>query len=324
MVRIGLIGVGKHGRRYANHVRGDLPGLTLAGVARRDATRVAEVARELGCRGYATYRDLITADEVDAVIAAVPPTLNEEIVALAERAGKPLLLEKPATVSVAAARRMLAAVWKHRAWVSVAQTLRYNGVVGALRGRLSEIGPLHAVTLTQRFEPSTLEWLDDPVRAGGGIILHTGVHGFDLVRHLTGAEVESVTCTQGRVWTRHTEDSFAATLSLAGGSLIATVAGSRAAVGRTGYIELAGGDGTLIGDHVANTARLMVGSEARPVDLGPPIPTVRDTLRAFAAALAAGAPPPIPLEEGLRAVAIAEACARAARSGEATAIEAIE
>jgi len=72
---------------------------------------------------------------------------------------------------------------------------------------------------------------------------------------------------------------------------------------------------------VAHTARLMVGSEARPIDTGPPIPTVRDTLRAFAAALAAGASPPIPLEEGLRAVAIAEACARAARTGSLTEVE---
>ncbi|MGD2062769.1 MAG: Gfo/Idh/MocA family oxidoreductase [Nitrospirota bacterium] len=323
-MRIGLIGVGKHGRRYASHVRADVPGLILAGVARRDAVRVADVAQDLGCRGFATCQELIAKNEVEAVIAVVPPAFNEEIVTLAARAGKPLLLEKPATVSVAAGRRMLATVREHGAWVSVAHTVRYNGVVAALRDRLPEIGPLHAVTLTQRFERSTLHWLDDPARAGGGITLHTGVHSFDLVRHLTGAEVDSVTGTQGRVWTRHTEDSFAATLSLNGGDLLAIAAGSRAAVGRTGYIELAGAGGTLIGDHVANTARLMVGSEVRPIDPGPPIPTVRDTLRAFAAALAAGGPPPIPLEEGLRAVAIADACTRAARTGKATAVEPIE
>jgi len=321
-MRIGLIGVGKHGRRYAYHVREDIPGLTLAGVARRDAARVGEVAREFGCRGFAICRELIEADEVDVVIAVVPPVLNEEIVTLAARAGKPLLLEKPAAASVAAGRRMLAAVREHGAWVSVAQTLRYNGVVQALRRRLPEIGPLHAVTLTQRFERSTLAWLDDPGRAGGGICLHTGVHSFDLVRYLTGAEVTAVTCAQGRVWTRRTEDSFAATLTLAGGAILATVAGSRAATGRTGYIELAGADGTLIGDHVAHTARLVVGSEARPIDPGPPIPTVRETLRDAAAALAAGDPPPIPLEEGLRAVAIADACYRATRGSAATAVEA--
>ena len=322
-MRVGLIGVGKHGRRYAKHVRDDVPGLTLVGVARRDAARVAEAARELGCRGFATFPELITADEVDAVIAVVPPVLHEEIVTLAARAGKPLLLEKPAAVSVAAGRRMLAVVRDHGAWVSVAQTLRYNGVVCALRARVAEIGPLHAVTLTQRFERSTLAWLDDPDRAGGGICLHTGVHSFDLVRHLTGAEVTAVTCAQGRVRTRRTEDSFAATLTLSNGAILATVAGSRAATGRTGYIEVAGADGTLIGDHVGHTARLLAGSEARPIDPGPPLPTVREALRAFAAALAAGASPPIPLEEGLRAVAIAEACSRAASTAAQVEVEGI-
>jgi len=323
-MRVGLIGVGKHGRRYARHVRQDIPGLTLAGVARRDAARVAEVAHELGCRGFATSRELIEADDVDVVIAVVPPTLNEEIVALAARAGKPLLLEKPAAGSLAAARRMLAEVRAHDAWVSVAHTLRYNGVVQALRQRLPEIGPLHAVTLTQRFERSTLDWLDDPARSGGGICLHTGVHSFDLVRYLTGVEVTAVTCVQGRVWTRRTEDSFAATLTLADGTIFATVAGSRAAAGRTGYIEVAGADGTLIGDHVANTARLAVGNEARPIDPGPPVPTVRDTLRAVASALATGGAPPIPIEEGVRAVAIADACYRATRSGAATTVEVVD
>jgi predicted dehydrogenase len=219
---------------------------------------------------------------------------------------------------------MLATVRDHGAWVSVAHTLRYDGVVRVLRAHLPAIGRLHAVTLTQRFERSTLDWLDDPARAGGGITLHTGVHGFDLVRHLTGAEVESVTSTQGRVWTRHTEDNFAATLRLAGGDLMATVAGSRAAPGRTGYIELAGADGTLIGDHVANTARLMVGAAVRSINAGPPIPTVRETLHALAAAVTAGGGPPIPLVEGLRAVAIAEACYRAAEGGAATAVEVID
>ncbi|TMA94232.1 MAG: hypothetical protein E6J70_17505, partial [Deltaproteobacteria bacterium] len=76
----------------------------------------------------------------------------------------------------------------------MAQTLRWNAVVRALRARLPEIGALHAVVLNQRFEPSPLVWLDDPSMSGGGILLHTGVHSFDLVRFLTGCEVTEVFC----------------------------------------------------------------------------------------------------------------------------------
>src|SRR5207247_849207 len=75
-----------------------------------------------------------------------------------------------------------------------AHTLRWNAVVRAIRERLPSLGPLRALYLNQRFEVSSLPWLDDPRTAGGGIILHTGVHSFDLVRWVTGHEVARVWC----------------------------------------------------------------------------------------------------------------------------------
>ena len=46
--RVGLIGIGKHGARYARHIREDLPDLELAAVARRDPVKAAATARDLG------------------------------------------------------------------------------------------------------------------------------------------------------------------------------------------------------------------------------------------------------------------------------------
>jgi len=50
----------------------------------------------------------------------------------------------------------------------VAQTLRYNSVVRCLLAARERLGPIHALCLSQRFEPSRLGWIDDPVVAGGG------------------------------------------------------------------------------------------------------------------------------------------------------------
>jgi len=73
----------------------------------------------------------------------------------------------------------------------------------------------------------------------------------------------------------------------------------------------------LIADHVLNTAQLVEGTTVTPLPVPEPIPTVRAVLADFVAALQRGTPMPIPLEEGLRAVALAEACYRAATSGRA-------
>jgi predicted dehydrogenase len=323
MLRIGLIGAGKHGQRYARHIREDFPGLRLVAIARRDPVRGAEQARALGCRLHTDYKELIEAGDVDALIVVVPPSLHGDVLGHALRLGKPVLLEKPAAVSVAIGRALYAELRRRPVPVMIAHTLRYNAVVRALLARCEEIGPIHSISLSQRFEPSVLPWIDDPAQAGGGIVLHTGVHSFDLLRLVTEAEAELVTCQLQRVKTRQTEDGFAAGIRFKGGDILATVSGARTAPGRTGHIEVAGERGTFMGDHVLHQAQLVAGASIQPIDLGARVPTVREVLRDFVDALRNGKPMPIPFEEGLRAVAIAEACYRAAKSGRAEPVETI-
>jgi predicted dehydrogenase len=322
-LRFGLIGVGKHGRRYAQHIRVDLPDLELVAVARRDRAQGEAAARELGCRFHADYRQVIEADDVDAIIVAVPPSLHGEIVGCAARAGRPVLLEKPAAINLEVGRRILADLRRYPVPIMVAQTLRYNAIVRALLAACAQIGPIHSINLSQRFEPSRLSWLDDPAQSGGGIALHTGVHSFDLLRLIAGSEPESVFCRMQRIQTQRTDDGFAATLSFAGGSILATLSQSRTAPGRAGHIEIAGERATLKGDHVLNHAWRVIGTTAEPIDVGPPLATVRDLLRDFADHLRSNEPMPIPFEEGLRAVAMADACYRSAASGQMVSVEAI-
>ena len=47
---VGLIGAGKHGQRYLQHIRADTPELRLVALSRHDAMRGAAQASELGCR----------------------------------------------------------------------------------------------------------------------------------------------------------------------------------------------------------------------------------------------------------------------------------
>ena len=320
----GLIGGGKHGARYAQHLARDLPDSRLVGLARRDFTAAREQAATFGCRAYADYRDLIADPDVDAVVVVVPPTLHGPIVEAAAAHARPVLLEKPAATNLAEGRRMLDVVRAAGIPLMVAQTLRYNSVVRCLLAARERLGPIHALCLSQRFEPSRLGWIDDPVVAGGGVMLHTGIHCFDLLRLLSGLEADQVSCTMGRVHTTRTEDNFSAVVRLGGGRLIGTVAGSRATAGRCGAIEIAGEHGQLVADHVFNTVAFVRGTVSTPLPVAPAVPTVLEVLRDFVAALRAGRPMPIPLEDGLRAVAIVDACYRAARSGCAEPVDALE
>ena len=316
-IGIGLIGVGKHGTRYATHIVRDLPDLRLVAIARRDLDAGRRQAAELGCRVYGDYRELIAAPDVDAIIVVVPPTAHPDIMEAAAAARRAVLLEKPAAANVTDGQRILRAVRAAGIPVMVAQTLRYASVVEVLVRERETIGRLHAVRLGQRFEPSRPGWIDDPAVAGGGMTLHTGVHLFDLARVLTRLEADRVSCEMAKVCTARTEDNFVAVIRFGGGAVLADIAGSRASASRCGAIELAGERGQLIADHIFNTACIARGTELTPLPVPPPAQTVLAVLRDFTQALRTGNPMPIALEEGLRAVAIVDACYRSAASGRA-------
>jgi predicted dehydrogenase len=315
MLGIGLIGLGKHGARYVRHIVEDLPDAALVAVCRRNRPEGETLAAAYRCAFHADFRDLVADPRVDAVVVAVPPILHPAIVEAACRAGKPLLVEKPLATSLAAARHIASVVSASGVRAMVAHTLRFNSTVQAVQAHLPEIGPLHALYLSQRFEPSPLAWLDRRAESGGGIVLHTGVHSFDVLRVLTGCEVTRVWCRTAQIVTRETEDSFALTCQLSNPSLVAAIAGSRAMGGRVGLLELAGASGHLLADHVHGFVRLVRGTERLTLPVPSPVPTVRETLRAFVGALREGTAFPISIEDGLRAVAIADAAYRSAECG---------
>jgi len=314
-IAIGLIGGGKHGQRYAQHAVHDVPGLRLAALSRQDRTRGADQARTLDCRYHETWQALVDDPAVEAVVAAVPPSLHPEIAAAVARAQKPLLIEKPLATTGVAACEVVRALRAADVPCLMAHTLRWNTVVDAMRARIAALGPLRAVMLNQRFEPSPLGWLDDPAVAGGGIILHTGVHSFDLVRWLTGCEIARVTCRTARASTVRTEDNFLALLELEGSHILVAVNGSRATTGRSGLIDVAGAEGQLVGDHALGWCFAVRGLERTPVPLPEPLPTVREVLRDFVRLLRDGVQPRTSPEDGARAVLVAEACYRSARLG---------
>jgi predicted dehydrogenase len=319
VIGIGIIGVGKHGARYAQHVA-DVPALRLAAICRRDRTAGEAEARARGCRFHPDPEALIADADVDVVVLVVPPTLNVQLATAAARAGKALVIEKPLAPTLTGCRTIAETVARAGITAMVAHTLRFNAVVRALRAAAPSVGPLHAAVLSQRFEPSSLAWLDTRAVAGGGIILHTGVHSFDALRFLTGREPVRVTATATRVATRETEDSFAATVEMDDG-LVAAIAGSRATAGRSGAIELAGRDGQLVGDHVAGVATRLVGTTRSPIDAGRPAMTVSAVLAELTAALTERRAPAVTIADGAKAVAVADACYRAIALGGVAMVE---
>jgi predicted dehydrogenase len=314
-VRFGLIGLGIHGMRYARHIMRDIDGAELYAVCRQDPARGEAFAREHNVRYYREYLDLLSDPKVEAVVVVTLPHLNERICTTAISAGKAVLVEKPLACTTRDALNIVEAVARSRGLLMVGHTMRFNSVVQALEDHLHEVGPIHTISMNQRLEPPQREWMDDFSRAGGGVILHTGVHMFDLIRYFSGDEVRRVYCEADRILYEELEDTFVATLRLRRSKIRCVIDAARYTGGRSGRIEVVGEHGQLMGDHVHGYGMIIRDQRATPLDIPPPVNTIEQALKAFLRAIRHQEPPPISVLDGLQAVEIAEACYHSASSG---------
>ena len=311
--QIGVIGTGRHGSRYARHIIEDVDGLSLAAISRR-SPQGQEQARHWSCRWHADWSQLVIDPTVDAVIATLPPGLNREVAKVCVQSRKPLLLEKPMAVSVRDAEAIREEFFRNGLPLTIGQTLRYNRVVGILRDHLDRIGPLYGFTANLHLEPATLPWLDEPSLAGAGVSLQTAVHVFDALRFITGLEIIRVLAWAQRRHAQHLEDHLIVLVELENG-VIGTVDCSKVGAARSGRFEVVGGLGQLHGDQINQSCTLILGQERSILDPQEPVRTIVPLLTDWLAFLRGEQGNPVPGEEGVAAVRVAEACLRSANKG---------
>lgn len=107
-LRVGLIGAGPWASQFHAPMLAAGQETTLVAVWSRDAVKASTLAREHGAVSVPTFEALLAA--CSAVAFAVPPAVQPMLAAQAAAAGKHLLLEKPAALTVADARRLCEAV----------------------------------------------------------------------------------------------------------------------------------------------------------------------------------------------------------------------
>jgi predicted dehydrogenase len=158
-----------------------------------DRGRAEALASEFGIpRVHGELEALAGAADVDAVIVATPNLYHPDGVMAAAAAGKHVLCEKPISIDVASARRMVDACdtagvvlqvgFNQRFWaqVQIAKALIDAGVIGEIHGFRS--------ILAERWDayPAATRYRYDLPRSGGATIIDLTIHRIDLARHLVG------------------------------------------------------------------------------------------------------------------------------------------
>ena len=196
--RMGVAGVGAAGRAFLPAIRRH-PGFELAAFAEPAAEIRDDVAAETGVAGYADLQAMLKDAAVDVIYIATPTDLHPEHAAIAFRAGKHVLTEKPMAVHLDQASTMIAEARSAGVMLLVGHAHGYDLPIQRMRdivasGELGRVRMIHTWNFT--------DWVYRPRRpdellpeAGGGVTFRQGSHQFDIVRLLGGGQVRSVRAT---------------------------------------------------------------------------------------------------------------------------------
>ncbi|MEM9281043.1 MAG: Gfo/Idh/MocA family oxidoreductase [Verrucomicrobiota bacterium] len=151
---------------------------------------------------FTDFRELIQSKRVDAINDFTLHSLHHQIAELGFAAGKHVLTQKPLAVTMEGARRMCEGAEKSNVTFGVFENLRFAPRVRQTQWALSEIGPAGQLQMAVMGNIGTW-WAPDLIVAetpwrhavdnGGGIALDLGPHFFDMIRHIGGSEVATVT-----------------------------------------------------------------------------------------------------------------------------------
>jgi len=305
-MKVGIIGTGRHGSRYAEHIVNDCDGLTLVGIARRSITDGEGQARKWGTSFFPDFRELVESDQVEAVIGAVPPVLNPEIARLCVRFKKPLLLEKPLATNTTDGEKIVAAMKQAGVPLTIGQTLRYNPVIRQLRRELPKHGRLFTVYANQRLEPSSLDWLENPDEAGAGITFHIAVHVFDALHYITGLKVQRVSAMCRTCKTKNLEDMALVHVEMEKG-VAGIVDVSKLSSSRSGRYEFICDKAQLHGDQIHGYVDCIAAARENRIGSFGPEPTIPPLLTDWQLFLEGKADNPVSGEDGLYAIRVSEA-----------------
>jgi predicted dehydrogenase/threonine dehydrogenase-like Zn-dependent dehydrogenase len=186
---VGVVGYGGYFRHMLLPLLKAHHGFSLVSACARSGLTVrAAVENDAFAKGTTDYRELVTDPSVDVVYVATRHDLHYAVARAAVDAGKAVFVEKPMTTTVSDARELVDAVARRGTLLTVGFNRRFSPHAARLVELLRPIAAPKA--FVYRVNAGALppeHWLLDPVE-GGGRLLGEGVHFFDMLRFLAGAE----------------------------------------------------------------------------------------------------------------------------------------
>lgn len=323
MLRVGLLGAGRIGRVHAQAIAAH-PQSRLCSVSDAVHDAAVSLAQDHGARACSSD-EIINDPDIDAVLIATPTDTHSDLIEAATQAGKAVLCEKPVDLDLQRAVACQAAVAAHKEPVMVGFNRRFDPGFSAIKtaADAGEIGKTEMLSITS-FDPAPPPV--SYVKVSGGLFRDMMIHDFDMANFLMGdlpvtVSAVGTSVVDPEIGAAGDVDTAVATMTYADGRIAVIKNSRRAAYGYDQRVELLGSKGLLQAQNVLennvvkSTADGVVGAKPTYFFLERYMPAYRAEWAAFVDCVQSKTTVPVTLEDGVAALAMAEAATRSAQSG---------
>ncbi len=225
-MKVALLGAGRIGTFHATTLTAH-PDVETLIVADVDEARAAAVAQQVG--GQAMSIDAAIGSRPDAVVIAAATSAHASLITACLDAGLPTFCEKPIALTWEDSLAIVDRVEQQSGVLQIGFQRRFDpGYAEAKRMReQGELGTLYSVRIAGH-DPAPPH--EEYIPASGGIFRDLHIHDFDILRWVTGGEVEEIyalgTVRAFEQFARYGDvDTSAAVLQMADGVLVAMTGG---------------------------------------------------------------------------------------------------
>jgi predicted dehydrogenase len=331
-LRIGLIGPGAIGETHARAIRA-LDETVLSAISGGTPEQIAACTNGEPIPTFATTDAMLANGGIDAVVVCTPSGAHHDVTLAAIEAGRHVLVEKPLCVDPAEAASLVRAAERSQLTCGVVSQRRLEPQHQAIKTLLDtgRLGQPRLIEAAIHWYRSDAYYAEKPWRSetehGGGSLFNQGVHNLDLMLWLFGAvaSVQGKTATLGHA--HAVEDTTAALLSFASGTLGVIVTSTALPPGRPAMLRLFTDRGSceLANDSIVRwdfpgvaepPSAASIGSAAsdpKAIGIEGHIAQWRD----FVGAVRERRPPASPFRDGFEAARLVDAIYRSAAEGRA-------
>jgi len=195
-VNWGIIGCGDVCETKSGPAFSWVPESSLIAVMRRDEEKAKDFAlRHKVPKYYGDASAVINDPEINAIYVATPPNSHEAYAIEAMKAGKPVYIEKPVTVSVESCQRMIDTSKAYDVPVTVAHYRRGLPLFRRVKSLVdsNHIGKVRLIVLnlfqtpkSPMLDDTTENWRVNPALSGGGPFFDLAPHQLDILFWIFG------------------------------------------------------------------------------------------------------------------------------------------